>query len=92
MKILQFFNSVLSLWFGFLSFVVDPDVFVEVILTEILNALLSTFLPRVHDCLELINQSPDTPISRNDGILGISQHKDQFGSVLVVAGNFEVLQ
>ena len=73
-------------------FVGDPDILVEIFLTKILDALLSTLFPWIHNGLEFVDQSPGGPISRDDSILGIAQHEDQFGSMLVVAANFEILQ
>ena len=73
-------------------FQIDLDVLIEVLLTKVLNAFFYAFLARVNKMLDLFDDLVDLPIAREEDILGISEHEKQFGGMLVIMGDFEVLK
>ena len=71
---------------------IDLDVLIEVLLTKVLNAFFYAFLARVNKMLDLFDDLVDLPIAREEDIFSISEHEKQFGGMLVIMGDFEVLK
>lgn len=71
---------------------IDLDILIEVLLTEVLNTFFYAFLSRVNKVLDLLNNLADSPIAREESILGICEHEQQFRSMLIIMCDFEVLK